>query len=120
LSSCIFINDGKGNFEMRRLPNEAQFSPIMGMIVEDVNGDGKLDLVAAGNKYGAEVETVRYDAGRGVCLLGDGKGGFIAMPPKKSGFFANGNLKSLARIKIGNRAAYLTGINNGKLKFFMR
>ena len=43
LYSSIFINDGKGKFEMKHLPNSAQISPILDMIIEDVNNDGNLD-----------------------------------------------------------------------------
>jgi hypothetical protein len=120
LYSSIFINDGEGNFEIKKLPNMAQFSPILGMQIEDINNDGNLDILAAGNMYGAEVETVRYDAGRGVCLLGNGDGTFISLSPKESGFFAWDNIKSLEKIKIANRNVYLVGINNGRLKAFNR
>jgi hypothetical protein len=116
LYSTIFINDGKGNFSANKLPNQAQISPILDMLVEDVNGDGKLDLIAVGNMYGAEVETVRYDAGRGVCLLGDGKGGFKALSPRESGFSAWDNVKDLEKIRIKGKEIYLLGVNNGGLK----
>jgi hypothetical protein len=85
LHSSIFINDGKGNFEMRKLPNMAQFSPILGMQIEDLNNDGNLDIIAVGNMYGAEVQTERNDAGRGVCLLGNRKGRVSPLSPKESG-----------------------------------
>lgn len=119
LHSSVFINDGKGSFEMNSLPNIAQFSPILGLQFEDVNKDGNIDIIAAGNMYGAEVETVRYDAGRGVCLLGDGKGSFKGLSPKESGFFASDNVKVLERIKVGKKDVFLLGINNAKMKFFV-
>jgi len=120
LYSSIFINDGKGKFEMKHLPNSAQISPILDMIIEDVNNDGNLDVIAVGNMYGAEVETVRYDAGRGICLLGNGKGDFTALSPNKAGFMAWDNAKALKKIKVGNKYVYLIGINNRKLKAFIR
>jgi enediyne biosynthesis protein E4 len=69
--------------------------------VFDVNGDGRMDIVCAGNNWGAEVETVRYDAGVGSVLLGDGKGGFTAMPATQSGLFAWGNAKDVALLQTG-------------------
>ena len=107
-------------FIMKHLPNSAQISPILDMIIEDVNNDGKLDVIAVGNMYGAEVETVRYDAGRGICLLGNGKGDFTALSPNKAGFMAWDNAKALEKIKVGNKYVYLIGINNRKLKAFIR
>ncbi len=120
LYSSVFINDGNGNFKMKQLPNLAQVSPLMGLIIEDINGDGYLDILGAGNKYGAEVETVRYDAGIGVYLLGDGKGNFNPTPALKSGFYATGNVKSLLGFQLGTMRAYLVGRNSDKLKLFLK
>jgi hypothetical protein len=116
--TSLFINDGKGKFTMQKLPNEAQFSPTKDILAEDVNGDGHIDLVLVGNMYDTEVETVRYDAGRGTVLLGNGKGDFSPMQPMESGFFAWDNVKQIRKIKIGNKEVYLLAVNNGKLMAF--
>jgi hypothetical protein len=68
--------------------------------------------------YDTEVETVRYDAGRGTVLLGNGKGDFSPMQPMESGFFAWDNVKQIRKIKIGNKEVYLLAVNNGKLMAF--
>jgi hypothetical protein len=51
----VFLNQGGGRFVMSELPNEAQTAPVMGSVLVDLNGDNKLDLVVAGNHWGAEV-----------------------------------------------------------------
>ena len=104
---------------MKKLPRVAQMSPIFETIIEDIDGDGNLDIISAGNMYEAEVETVRYDAGRGCILLGDGKGGFKSVPPKKSGFFAWNNVKSMAKFKYGTRNAVILGVNNSYPQVFL-
>jgi len=43
-----------------------------GIIAHDVDGDGNLDLIVAGNLYDAEPNTPRADAGNGLWLKGDG------------------------------------------------
>ncbi len=116
--SSVFLNDGKGNFEMRPLPNEAQFSPTLDMHIEDLDKDGHLDLMLVGNIYGTEVETVRYDAGRGAVLMGDGKGNFKSVPPHQSGFFAWENTKSIEKIIVKGKELYLVGVNNGPMLIF--
>ncbi|MBV6406042.1 MAG: VCBS repeat-containing protein [Flavobacteriales bacterium] len=103
MRSAVFLNDGAGRFTARALPVEAQLGPVNGIAALDVNADGHMDLVTAGNNWGAEVETVRYDAGRGCVLLGDGRGGFTPLTPAASGFFAWGNARDLAVLRMGPR-----------------
>ena len=49
LSTCLFINDGDGQFHTDSLPYEAQMFPVRCATFADVNGDGKTDLILAGN-----------------------------------------------------------------------
>ncbi|MBU3745555.1 MAG: VCBS repeat-containing protein, partial [Sediminibacterium sp.] len=65
-SSVWIKNNGKGNFEMIPLPKEAQYSTVNGMVVDDFNGDGNLDIAINGNDYGTEVAVGRYDAMNGL------------------------------------------------------
>jgi len=70
-ASSYIENKGNGNFEIRKLPNPAQISCINGIVADDFNKDGHLDLVVAGNLYVTEVETTRNDASYGQFLAGD-------------------------------------------------
>lgn len=96
-SSGILVSKGTG-FDLKKLPIYAQFGPINKSIVYDFNGDGFLDIVAAGNNFGAEVETIRYDGGRGVVLLGDGTANFKQLSPSESGFLISSDVKDLVMI----------------------
>ncbi len=120
MRSTVFLNDGNGKFRAQALPNQAQVAPINAIIPMDADGDGHVDLVCAGNNWGAEVETARYDAGTGLVLKGDGKGGFIALPVMRSGFFAWGNAKDLALLHVGanKRPLIVVANNNGPLQAF--
>ena len=119
-SNTLWINDGKGHFEVRKLPVEAQLSPVNGMVARDLNADGHIDLIVAGNRFGSEVETPRYDGGWGLVLLGDGKGGFRALDAKESGFYAGGNLHGLTDVYLPGSQALLiiSAVNNAPLEFF--
>lgn len=111
--STVFINDGKGHFAAQALPMTAQVAPINAIIPMDVDGDRHVDLVCAGNNWGAEVETARYDGGTGTILRGDGKGGFAPMPLSRTGFFAWGNAKDLAFVRTGpDRSPLILVANN--------
>ena len=80
--------------------------PIRDFILQDVNGDGKKDIICGGNMYGAEVETVRYDAGVGLLLYGDGKGGFKPAPVAESGIFSPYDTRHVMPIRIGTCLLY--------------
>ena len=52
LQSCYLRNDGQGKFTMIPLPKEAQTSILNGMVTDDFDGDGNLDVLISGNDYG--------------------------------------------------------------------
>jgi hypothetical protein len=119
--SCLFRNDGRGKFTMIPLPAQAQFSVLNGMVAEDFDGDGNLDLVISGNDYGTEVSTGRYDALNGLFLQGDGKGGFRPETILASGIYIPGDGKALAALRgAGGRYLLAAGQNQGPLKLFER
>ncbi len=97
-ASCILLHKGNWNYEMRDLPNEDQLSPINDIIAHDFNQDGNIDLLTAGNLFGAEVETTRADAGTGTLMYGDGEGNFKPIPYMQSGFYAAGDVRRMALI----------------------
>ncbi|PWT78001.1 MAG: RNA-binding protein [Bacteroidetes bacterium] len=115
--SSYLRNDGNGKFTLVPLPAQAQWSVINGMVAEDFDGDGNLDLVLCGNDYGTEVSVGRYDAMNGLYLSGDGKGGFQPKTILQSGIFIPGDAKALAMLKSA-RGNYLlaAGQNRGPLK----
>jgi enediyne biosynthesis protein E4 len=97
-ASMYFHNDGAGKFSATALPNLVQIAPVKAILVSDVDGDGRLDLIVAGNLYEAEPNTPRADAGNGLWLRGDGKGLFAAVPPYRSGFLAPGDVSGLTLV----------------------
>ncbi len=116
-SSTILINEGE-SFTQLALPNEVQISPIKSAVVEDFNGDGKMDILVAGNHYGVEVETTRYDAGYGAILLGKGKNSFEFIPPLESGFYVPEDSRNVERISIKNSPHLVVTNNNSKPYIF--
>ena len=106
LQSCFLRNDGGGKFTMIPLPKQAQISMLNGMLVDDFDGDGNLDVLINGNDYGTEVSTGRYDALNGLLLKGDGKGGFLPLSILQSGICIPGNGKALVKL-LGGAGNYL-------------
>ena len=119
LKSSYIKNKGKGVFEIRELPIQAQFAPIFGMITQDFDQDGNLDVLLTGNDFGAEVAVGRNDALNGLLLKGNGKGNFTPVALDKSGYCVTGDAKSL--VKIMNPQGQLltiTSQNKNTLRFF--
>jgi hypothetical protein len=98
-NTSVLRNNGNGTFEVSGLPRLVQVAPINGMVVTDANHDGHADVLMTGNDYGNEVFSGRYDACRGIILLGDGSGNFKYTAPSESGFLVDGDGKALARIQ---------------------
>jgi hypothetical protein len=103
---------------MHKLPQKAQFSSINDIIINDFDRDGILDVLTTGNLYNSEIETARNDAGKGLLMLGDGKGNFQEIDKNISGFFAPYNVKNMAEIIIKGKPYVLLGCNDDKLQVF--
>jgi hypothetical protein len=119
MQSCYLQNDGNGKFTMVPLPIEAQISQLNGIVVDDFDGDGNLDIALNGNDYGIEVATGRYDAFNGLILKGDGKGGFKPLTLGQSGIYIPGDGKALVKL-MGAKGNYLLAAsqNRNVMKIF--
>ena len=112
-------NEGGGKFTMNTLPLSTQYSCINGMLAEDFDGDGNLDILINGNDYGTEVAVGRYDACNGIFLKGNGKWGFSPESILQSGWFVPGNGKALIKLRNpGGKVLVAASQNKGPLKVF--
>lgn len=115
-ASSLFINMGNGAFEMQELPLPAQLGPINDLVIEDVNEDGNMDIIAVGNNYASETTYGWHDASLGVCLMGDGKNQFVALTPAESGLFLNKDIRTIKSFETNAKQNYLLiGVNNDAL-----
>jgi len=117
-ASLYLQNNGDGTFTVVPLPNLAQIAPIRGILALDVDGDGNLDLIVAGNLYDTEPNTTPADAGNGLWLKGDGRGHFTPVPPVASGFLAPRDVTGLALIQTPAGKAVLVANHGDSLQAF--
>ncbi|MFK8039239.1 MAG: VCBS repeat-containing protein [Crocinitomicaceae bacterium] len=116
-STSILLNKGN-SYDVKTLPAEIQFSTVNSIMVDDFNKDGNLDVLAAGNNYAAEVETIRYDGGRGALLYGNGDGTFKPLSPTESGWFVDTDAKDFTSVSTKMGKLFLVASNNSSLKWF--
>lgn len=117
-NSSWIENKGNFQFEVHSLPTEAQLAPVYGIVASDMNDDGNIDIALNGNEYNMSPSLGRYDAFKGLILVGDGKGNFKSLSIKESGINIDGNGKALGEIIINRNYALLASQNEGSMKLY--
>lgn len=115
LRSSYIENLGNNKFTISPLPLEVQIAPVNGILAEDINKDGLLDLLLVGNDYNTEVNNGRYDASIGNVLINEGKGLFKLLNNKDSGFSIIGDSKSIVKVSVNNKSLILIGKNSADI-----
>lgn len=117
-SSSVFLNKGKFEFEMKPLPWQAQVAPVFDMVTVDLNMDSNTDLILGGNFFGTKPEVGRYDALKGLALLGDGKGNFTPLAEVKSGLSVEGETRKINVLQTKHGKKIVFARNNEALKMY--
>ena len=118
LESVLFVNEGHGRFGIKKLPVEAQFSPVRDILVRDFDQDGIVDMVLVGNDYRVRPSYGRYDAGFGWYLQGRGAHTFQTLRPAESGFIIKGDSRRILPLVVGGNDLLIVGVNNSKPAIF--
>ena len=114
LATTLVRNDGDGAFTLLPLPLEAQLAPVYGILPSDVDGDGNLDLLLAGNLDGATPAIGRMRASYGLLLRGDGEGAFTPVPGVESGFVVPGQARDIRRLRTRQGVLYVVTRNDDR------
>lgn len=114
LKTSILINKSKGEFDLKSLPQTAQYAPIQSILIDDFNNDNQADILLSGNDYHAERNNGRYDAFNGLLLLGNGKGEFKTVRTSESGFYVPNDGRDI--VKWNDRI--VVGQNDGEILMF--
>ncbi|CAN5538487.1 VCBS repeat-containing protein [soil metagenome] len=111
-SSVIAINNGNGNFTIKKMPPDIQMSSVNAMACTDINGDGFLDVVLGGNECDFLPQFCRIDASFGSILKNDGKGNFTSLTPAQTGLEMHGVIRDVKVINQVKGKAVLFLQNN--------
>ncbi len=118
LESALFVNDGKGHFELIELPVEVQFSPVYSLYVYDMNHDGFLDILAGGNLSRVKPEVGSYMASYGTLLMGNDQNYFYNVKAAESGFSVKGEIRDIKSIRFKNKKLILVAKNDDHFQIF--
>ena len=115
LSSALFLNDGDGNFQKKRLPMEFQLSPLFAF--ERVKG--KDAFLAGGNFYGVLPYEGQYDASA-LLYFNIDKGNKDGHLIHDSRILENkGQTRDIKWLRVaGNKNVVVVARNNGTLLFY--
>jgi hypothetical protein len=91
-----------------------QLSSVNAVLATDVNGDGRMDLVAGGNLFTFPPQFGRLDASYGHILLGNGRGDFQWVEQRSSGLNVKGQIKDIKEFTTPTNRLLLISQNNEK------
>jgi hypothetical protein len=120
--SAFLENKGFGKFEIQKLPNDLQMSPIYSFAIDDFNRDGITDFLAGGNFYANQINIGKCDSSYGhfVSLKSDfDELNWKSLSLLESGFAIDGEVRDIKIIKgKGDNKFVLVSINNKNIELF--
>jgi hypothetical protein len=115
-SSWLENVEGK-DFRLHALPDLAQLSPINAFIFDDLKGDSKKELVAAGNFYPFKPQLGRSDASMGISL--GYQNGVKVLSGVLSDLWLTGDIRHMELLQFNSGIKrILVSRNNGKASVY--
>ncbi|TVR14777.1 MAG: RNA-binding protein [Balneolaceae bacterium] len=106
--SSVFMNSGDGTFTRKALPIRAQAAPIYDLFIGDFFANGLPDIMAAGNNFGTRPE-IGPMADQGIMLKAEGEFEFEVVPPRLTGFYGVGDVRSIDLVPSPLGSLFLLG-----------
>ncbi|TDB65957.1 VCBS repeat-containing protein [Arundinibacter roseus] len=114
LKTTLFLSTATGKYQAKELPREAQYSPIFAITAFDYDQDGNQDLILGGNSSQGRLRLGKFDANYGLLLKGNGRGDFVTIPQKKSGFMLRGDVRCI--VPLNDKLLF--GVNQGAVRAY--
>jgi hypothetical protein len=114
----LLLENRDGQFVPHNLPTAAQYAPVFAIFVDDLDHDGKKDIVLMGNNSTLRLRLGKVDANHGLVLRNKGNRDepfrFETLPMTQTGLFVNGDIRDAKRVG----SYLLIGQCDGPLKAF--
>ena len=116
LRSGIFENN-EGQFIFKAFDLKAQVSMIRDMLLVDINDDGRVDALTAGNFFGSSIDEGRYSEDYGTVLLNTSEGWEVASSTAMS-LYLEGQVVQIEPIMIAEKRAFIVIRNDAAIQIF--
>lgn len=116
-SKVLFNQKGKG-FDAVDLPIEAQLSPIYSICFQDMDKDGRKEILTGGNQFRVKPQFGIYAGSYGNVIVVDGDRSLSARPASQTGYFVKGEIRDIEAIDISGKKHLIVARNNDGLKIF--
>ena len=120
--SIVAINDAsKGaapHFTVRDLPAAVQMTCVNAIACQDLNHDGRTDVLLGGNFTHFTPQLGMIDACQGLVLLGQKGGSFRVVASNESGYLTSGEVKQISPLTMNKQPYLLNLINNAPPTLF--
>lgn len=114
LASSVYYQEPSGVFRQSVLPAEAQSSQVFSILPEDVNNDGRMDLILGGNQTRMKPEMGINNGSYGLTLLNLGNEEFKVLRPAESGLLVRNDTRQIKKLKVNGESIYLFVRSNEK------
>lgn len=118
LSSFIVSAKGSDRFEICQMPREIQSGPVYDWLVDDVNGDGEMDILAVGGSDADYYQLPNSLGRKGYFLRGIGGLEFEYVNGVESGFICPDFGRRAEKVNIAGKVAYVVISSNGPVVIF--
>ncbi|MFD1314103.1 VCBS repeat-containing protein [Namhaeicola litoreus] len=117
--SVIAYNNGDNNFAIESLPNRIQRSSVNAILTKDLNGDGVLDIITAGNDFRYKPQFSRSDASTGDVIMSQSARKYSCANSQYSGFFIRGQASQMRWLKNNfHPDLFIVGLNDNTPQLF--
>lgn len=119
MESIVLWNNKGQDFQVEKLPQEAQFSPMFGIHI-DKSSEETSRILTGGNLYRVKPEIGRYDASYGSIVEVEKDRSLAYRKSTDTGFELFGEVRGIYTLKSGNNFLHLVPRNNNTPLWFIK
>ncbi|GAB3771574.1 VCBS repeat-containing protein [Spirosoma horti] len=110
----LMLENNAGDLVVHSLPTVAQYAPVYSILVDDVDRDGKPDLLLMGNNSRMRLRIGKVDANHGLLLHNQGKWQFSERSAQETGLMVRGDVRDVKKVND----YIVVGVNGEKILTF--